>query len=329
LTKKNPGAGSGTDTPGLTHAGTYLPGQLRQETAKRKRKRLVPESISTLIQRGLQIEAEEALDAGALAFMCRVMVMASLPHSHIAGSEFERRNGAFTLSILARAQVGLPYGTIPRLLLCWLTTEAVKTQSRELILGDSLSAFMRQLGLDPTGGANGSIGRLKNQSRRLFGSTITATYEGIDRTAEMGYRIADGSMLWWNAKNPAQGSLWESSVTLTEKFFNEVRSRPIPIDLRALRALQRSPLTLDVYVWLTYRMSYLKNPCEVSWGALQGQFGANYAQTPMGLRHFKAEFIKALAKVSEVYRDAKATPTATGLQLAPGRPHIRKLTGIQ
>ena len=36
----------------------------------------------------------------------------------------------------------LPYGNIPRLLLAWVCTEAVRTQSRELVLGASLSAFM-------------------------------------------------------------------------------------------------------------------------------------------------------------------------------------------
>lgn len=58
----------------------------------------------------------------------------------------------FTLSLMAPTKIGLPYGTVPRLLLAWMTTEAVKTQSRELELGDSLSGFMRELDLVPTSG---------------------------------------------------------------------------------------------------------------------------------------------------------------------------------
>ena len=72
------------------------------------------------------------------------------------------------------AKIGLPYGSLPRLLLAWLTTEAVKTKTRELTLGDTLSDFMRQLDLVPTGGRWGSITRLKDQTRRLFASTISA-----------------------------------------------------------------------------------------------------------------------------------------------------------
>ena len=41
----------------------------------------------------------------------------------------------------------LPYGNFPRLLLAWVCTEAVRTRSRVLVLGDSLSEFMRTLGV--------------------------------------------------------------------------------------------------------------------------------------------------------------------------------------
>ena len=39
----------------------------------------------------------------------------------------------------------LPFGNFPRLILAWLCTEAVRTQSRELVLGRSLAKFMRDV----------------------------------------------------------------------------------------------------------------------------------------------------------------------------------------
>jgi Plasmid encoded RepA protein len=288
-------------------------------------KNLSPETINELITRSLAIEAEEAQDAGALGFMARAMTLASLPHSRVDGNEFERRNGAFSLSIVAPSRVGLPYGTVPRLLLAWLTTEAVRTKSRELVLGDSLSAFMRQLDLVPTGGRWGSINRLKDQTTRLFASSITAIYQDSDKTAMLGYRVADKALLWWDAKDPRQGSLWQSAVTLTEPFFTEIVERPVPVDMRALKALKRSPMALDLYCWLTYRASYLKKPTEVSWAGLQGQFGADYPRTGQGLRDFRKAFTHHLTKVTTVYRDARATPTPSGVRLEPARPHVRRL----
>jgi hypothetical protein len=277
-------------------------------------------AVENLITETLAIEAESAQNAGALGFMARAMVQATLPHKKVEGNEFERRNGAFTLSLLAPARVGLPYGTVPRLLLAWLTTEAVKTRSRELELGDSLSGFMHELDLVPTGGRWGSITRLKDQTARLFACTVSATYEDTKKRAEMGYRVADKSLLWWDAKSPTQVAAWRSSVTLTETFYREIIEYPIPVDMRAIKVLKRSPMALDIYCWLTYRTGYAKKPTTVPWSALAMQFGSEYGR----LRDFKASFLAELRKVTTVYAGAKFEATEAGLIVKPSRPHIAR-----
>ena len=122
-------------------------------------------NLDRLITDALAIEAQDAKEAGALGYMARALVQATLPHSKPAGNEFERCNGAFTLVMLAPSKIGLPYGVIPRLMMAWMTTEAVRTKQRELVLGDSMSEFMGQLDMMPTGGRWGSITRLRDQSR--------------------------------------------------------------------------------------------------------------------------------------------------------------------
>lgn len=129
---------------------------------------LLKPSLHRLIDRSVAIETESAQESGDLGFMARAMVLATLPHRKVDGNEFVRKNGAFTLSMQSPSRIGLPYGSIPRLLLAWVTTEAIRTKSRELELGFSLTSFMADLGLTATGGANGSITRLKDQIRRLF-----------------------------------------------------------------------------------------------------------------------------------------------------------------
>ena len=278
-------------------------------------------AVERLITEALAIEAESAQEAGALGFMARAMVQATLPHKKVDGNEFERKNGAFTLSLMSPARIGLPYGVMPRLLLAWLTTEAVKTQSRELELGDSLSGFMRELDLMPTGGRWGSITRLKDQTRRLFASTVTASYNTDVVHADMGYRLADKSMLWWDTQAPDQTALWRSTVTLTDRFYREIIEHPIPVDMRAIKALKRSPMALDIYCWLTYRASYAKKATLIPWGALALQFGSDYSRT----RDFKAAFLAEMKKVSLVYAGARVEPTDAGLILKPTKPHIPKL----
>ena len=54
--------------------------------------------------------------------------------------------------------------------MAWVSTEAVRTQSRELVLGDSLSEFMRALGVYSNSGRVHT--RLRNQMNRLFHSSV-------------------------------------------------------------------------------------------------------------------------------------------------------------
>ena len=287
-------------------------------------KHISHEALDRLINESLAMEAEAAKDAGALGFMARALVQATLPHSKAEGNEFTRTNGLFTLSLLSPSAIGLPYGSIPRLLLSWITTEAVRTKQRELVLGDSLSGFMSELEMLPTGGRWGSITRLKEQMKRLFASSVSCTYDNGDTWALESVKPVDSARLWWSPKEPAQAGLWLSTITLGERFFNEIIERPVPIDMRALKSLKKSPLALDIYLWLTYRMFYLRQPVSIPWVALQGQFGADY-KVP---RQFKAAFLRELKKVLVVYPEAKVVAVEAGdaggaLRLMPSKPHIQ------
>ena len=86
-----------------------------------------------------------------LGFMARLMALCSLPRSNPGNRlQYRRVNGPYTLIMTATGKHKLPFGNLPRLLLAWISTEAVRTQSRVLILGDSLSEFMRELGVYDT-----------------------------------------------------------------------------------------------------------------------------------------------------------------------------------
>jgi hypothetical protein len=221
---------------------------------------------------------------------------------------------------MAPSKIGLPYGTIPRIISAWMTTEAVQTKSPVLELGDSLSAFMRQLDMEMTGGKNGTITALKNQARRFFASTFTAIYEDHEKTADMGFRVAEDSLIWWNHSDPEQAGLWNSTVTLSNKFFNEIQKNPVPIDMRAIKALKKSPLALDIYCWTTYRVSYLARDLLIPWDKVALQFGSGYAR----MRDFKAAFLEELDKVHNLYPALRYKVTEDGLMLKPSPTHVPK-----
>jgi len=245
-------------------------------------------------------------------------VQATIPHKRVLNNEFTRKNGAFTLSILSPSNVGLPYGTKPRLILAFISTEAVRTKSKEIVLGNSLSDFMRQLDLTPTGGRWGSIPMLKEQVNRLFSATVSFQYNGISAiNVSGGFRIANRAILFWDTKDAYQTSFWESTVTLTQEFYDEIVNNPVPIDMRVLETLKDSSMAIDIYCWLTYRMSYLKRPTEILWSSLAAQFGSDYSNT----RSFRWNFLKQLKKVLVIY-NPNVSEGENGLILKPSKTHI-------
>ena len=161
----------------------------------------------------------------------------------------------------------LPFGNLPRLLMAWLSTEAVCTQSRELVLGRSLAEFMRTLGVlsSDSGGASGVRTRLRNQMRRLFNAHVRLVYEDEHGEQFVSSTIADRGEFWWSARKHDQPSLWESKIYLGEAFFNEIIDHPVPLDMNILKAIERSTLGLDLYLRLTYRTFALRAPQRLTW----------------------------------------------------------------
>jgi len=277
-----------------------------------------------LVEAAVQMHEQEAQEAGELGFVARAMVQATMPHSRPGSDRFVRKNGNYRLVMQAmREGVSLPYGSIPRLLIAWIVTEAARTKSPVLKLGDSLSGFMADLGMVPTGGQWGSITRLSDQIERLFSCSVGIYYSSDEGVHGKQMFIADKFTLWWNHKSPIERTLFDSTIKLSQQFFDEITSNPIPVDMRALKALKKSPLALDIYMWMTYRLSYLKKPTCIPWGGLQGQLGSGYPGTTRGRADFKRRFNAAMLKVQCVMPGLKLFDNKKGLMVYPSPPHIR------
>ena len=167
-----------------------------------------------------------------LGFMARLLTLCSLPRTNPGNrKEYVRRNGPYKLGMTAGIDNKLPYGNIPRLLLAWVCTEAVRTQARELILGSSLSEFMGKLGMDSVGGART---RLRNQMRRLFNAHVQLVYEDKLGEASVSSSVTSRTEFWWDPKRPDVPMLWDSKIELGWDFFNEIIRHPVPLDMNTL-----------------------------------------------------------------------------------------------
>ena len=258
-----------------------------------------------------------------LGFMARLLALCSLPRTNPGNRhQYKRVNGPYKLVMLAGADNKLPYGNIPRLLLAWVTTEAVRTQSRVLVLEDSLSAFMRKLELPVSGSTHT---RLRNQMDRLFHASVTLTYEDERSHRYMTSPITDRGEFWWDPKRPDDRTLWESTIRLGEEFFNEIIAHPVPLDMNILKALKRSSLGLDLYLWLTYRTFALKRPLRLSWPMLYRQFGADpsKANNSNTVNAFRTDCLRELTKIQTAWRELRCTTGQGVLIVSPSPPRIQ------
>jgi hypothetical protein len=313
-------APEGHSTTGNRQAQNGGTGRTRSKALNRERVLSFSEAIT----------AHSAVDADALGFMANFLVQTTLPHRAQPGAQYVRTDGHLTLSITDVGCNGLPYGSYPRLILIWMTTEAVRTRSRELALGSSLSSFMAQLGLQATGGHWGTIPRFRNQMQRLVGCAISTRWS----SASTGQRhlggcsllVADEFSLWWKPQKLPSSPVRKSRITLSASFYDQISQAPVPLDLRAVRALKKSPLALDLYAWATRRVSYLSRPTLVPWQALRLSFGAGYADTPQGRSRFKEKLLEGLCRVAAVYPQLRAENEEKGLLLRPCPTHVAKVT---
>lgn len=289
----------------------------------------VPPRVREIIETHLAIETEDAKRAGTLGFMARALAIATMPHRDPKTDVFQRRNGKFTLRMVAGSGAGLPYGSLPRMLTSWVITECVRTRSPQLFLGESFSAYLKELGYAArSGGERGNITRLRNQMRRLFGAVIVADYNDNREGFELNHiRLVDHAKAWWQPKTPDGQGRWCGTLDITPNFFAEAIKAPIPIDTRVYQVFRSSPLAIDIYTWLTYRFSYLHRPSGlIRWEALAGQFGSSYAANDQGMRDFKKAFLRELKRVVQIYQDARLNVVDDGIFLFPSPPHIKKLS---
>ena len=267
-----------------------------------------------------------------LGFMARLMALCSLPRANPGRRlQYKRVNGPYTLIMTAVGKTGLPFGNLPRLLLAWVSTEAVRTQSRELFLGASLSEFMRKLDLAPVGGGSrGERTRVHNQMKRLFNAHIQLAYEDRQVSASVNSPLASRTEFWWNPKQTHERALWESRIELGQKFFQEIVSHPVPLDMNILKALRRSPLGLDLYLWLTYRTFSLQRPLRLSWKQLYRQFGVNPAMAgdKRTVDYFRTDCLRELTKIRVAWPDLNYSTGKGVLVLWPSKPAVPP-TGLQ
>jgi hypothetical protein len=218
--------------------------------------------------------------------------------------------------------VGIPYGSRAKLILIFLQSEAIRTQSREIELGRSLRAWLAKLGIAVSGPSAAAV---RDQAERISRCRLTFQVQKGGATGLVNQNIVDEA-LFLDTPEEGQTSLFLNTARLSEGFFAQLRRHPVPLEEAAIKQLSNNSMALDAYAWLAYRLHSLRSPTLVPWPSLMGQFGGGFGH----LKHFKPRFLASVRLALAVYPAARIDEDPDGLMLhhSPS-PVARKLIAIR
>jgi len=253
--------------------------------------------------------------------------MAALPHKKINEAIWERDGGQVKLLVesgldSSKHPIGIPYGSIARMILLYLQTEAVKTQSREVELGASMNAWLTAMNI-PVGGKTYQI--VREQARRISRCRLTFFRRTSNAEIVTNGAFVRDAILPLDPSIGGQIPLWQERVRLDEGFYQSLIEHPLPLRETAIRQISRRSMAIDLYIWLAYRLHVLDGPVDVGWPALRRQFGEGYKE----LRFFRRDMQPSLKLALAVYPEAHVeVDEKVGLTLYPSPPPIPKKRAI-
>jgi hypothetical protein len=204
---------------------------------------------------------------------------------------------------------GLPYGQ-DRLIPLLLGTLAQRQDSRFLSLGSAYQ-MLTMFGIAPDGRG---YQRLEQRFERIgqVNFQVTRYHDGAERTTA--FRLFEARSLWYNLRDrQSDVTQFVSSVTLTEEFWNELRTDSLAVDLNVVKGLLHAPGNLDFYLWMTMRAQnvrrgrFTKAPL-FGKESLFEKFGGGYVQQ----RDFRKSVHDWLRNIRDLWLDCPAVLSTDG-----------------
>jgi Plasmid encoded RepA protein len=259
-------------------------------------------------------------------FLHAVLCQVGMPRARTKERFFERNNGKASIAIEAGrlhkagqwVEMPLPYGAKPRLALLHISSEAVRTRSGHIEIGESLRDFLLVLGLTTNGRA---YAEMKHQMENLAACRMLLGMSTPTKDVTIETKPIEHFEAWLHYDGK-QRSMWPGSLELSPRFLETLLAHAVPLDPRAIHVLQQSALALDVYTWLAHRLCRVRKAegVKLSWSNLRQQFGQEYACS----KDFKKKFRAALFKVLAVYPHARIDEEMGGIRLYSSPPPVPK-----
>lgn len=277
-----------------------------------------------LIEAGEKIK-ESRPGRDEIAFMHSILCQIGLPRNRTDVERFERASGTATLEVRSGSiwdgqkmvPQFIPFGTIPRVILAYITTFAVRNKTPEIPFGDSTNEALRLLSITKSAER---LDMFKKQMLALSSCRMTMGFNSADTAYTFQGSPIEQFEAWLPDRSGSRPD-WPSRIVLGQRFFETLTKHAVPSDFRALSKLSNSALAIDVYLFLAARLHRTSKPTRISWKSLQDQFGQEYT----GKRapdDFRRAFLTALEAARKVYPDANVSVVRGAITLYPSRPPV-------
>jgi hypothetical protein len=281
--------------------------------------RLIADTAAAAMSRDLE-------GLGERGYTYSAWCLAGLPHREhpldqnwLIETDFARllvRPGVRLRDDNSQEPLGVPYGSFARLLLVDLQSEALEKGSREIAMERSASALVARLGCARGGPTNGKVA---NQLERLATCSVDFSFGTDKRGVVVNQRLVDAFEYVSEPDYRARGGMRViERLMLSEAFYNEILCHPVLVDRAAVRSIATSPLAIDIYLWLAYRLCALDKETPVGWERLWKQFGSRVRL----LKNFRSQFEPPLHLALSAYPGANARANDHGVLLAPSKPPV-------
>ncbi len=284
-----------------------------------------------------------ASEAPTPSFLHSALCAMSLPVRRPADEHAPiiRQDGQYTLvinpkpvveSVDGRQQLhslGVPYGSLPRLVLIHIMTQAVRTRSRHVVLGTTFTDWMRRMGFRTISyGPRGSATLIRNQLDRLLACEWMIRWDSEPGQGEREFGVKEIKLTNEYAGTDRRSGGFMREILMTEGFFDHLRQHAVPLNENAIRQLRDSATALDLYTWLAYRLPRInaRRPAAISWQQLAVHFGNDghnirkFRQTVRDAweRHVSAAYPEARADFDTTVIRLYASPAPLQQKLVPG-----------
>ena len=195
----------------------------------------------------------------------------------------------------------VPSGVTSRLIIPYIIGYAIRHKTPMIDLGNSLREFMRGLNV-PISGTKGEA--LFREIQNIAAATFYLGTRTDDYFATRFTQVTSRSTF----------SRSRSEMRLEPEFYEAIQHRHAPVDMTHLVKLSRSPRRMDLYCWLSYRLSAMEHRKSVTVPLchLQPLFAPDIASP----RYFNQAIKRDLQAISCLNSGFNVTLKTDALQLA-------------